>query len=57
MNLQSMVSREVSPLEPLVVSVGVLNSGTRFNVIASEAVLEGTIRLFNPELRKQILEF
>ncbi|MCC0650397.1 M20 family metallopeptidase [Clostridioides sp. ZZV15-6598] len=54
MNLQSMVSREVSPLEPLVVSVGVLNSGTRFNVIASEAVLEGTIRLFNPELRKQI---
>ena len=54
MNLQSMVSREVSPLEPLVVSVGVLNSGTRFNVIASEAILEGTIRLFNPELRKQI---
>ncbi|UDN62899.1 M20 family metallopeptidase [Clostridioides sp. ES-W-0016-02] len=54
MNLQSMVSREVSPLEPLVVSVGILNSGTRFNVIASEAVLEGTIRLFNPELRKQI---
>ena len=27
---------------------------TRFNVIASEAILEGTIRLFNPELRKQI---
>ncbi len=53
MNLQSIVSREISPLESAVVSVGVLNSGTRFNVIASEAVLEGTTRCFSPDIRER----
>ena len=52
MNLQSIVSREISPMDAAVVSVGVLNSGTRFNVIASEALLEGTTRCFNQEVRK-----
>lgn len=54
MNLQSIVSRETSPLDSVVVSVGALHSGTRFNVIASEAVLDGTARYFNPELREEI---
>lgn len=54
MDLQSIVSREVSPLESVVVSVGSLHSGTRFNVIASEAVMEGTTRCFNPEIRKSL---
>lgn len=53
MNLQSAVSRELSPLEPAVLSVGSLHAGTRFNVIASEAVLEGTTRSFNPDIREQ----
>lgn len=53
MDLQSVVSREISPLEAAVVSVGVFNSGTRFNVISSEAVLEGTTRCFNPEIREK----
>lgn len=52
MELQSIVSREISPLDPAVVSVGAFQSGTRFNVIASEAVLDGTTRCFNPEVRK-----
>ena len=34
MNLQSIVSRETSPLDSVVVSIGALHSGTRFNVIA-----------------------
>lgn len=54
MNLQSIVSREISPLEPVVVSIGSINSGTRFNVIASDALLEGTARYFNPELKDKI---
>lgn len=54
MNLQSMVSREFSPLESVVVSVGSLHSGTRFNVIAGEAVLDGTTRCFNPEIREEL---
>lgn len=51
MDLQSIVSREISPLEAAVVSVGTFNSGTRFNVISSEAVLTGTTRCFNKEIR------
>lgn len=54
MNLQSIVSRETSPLDSVVVSVGALHSGTRFNVIASEAVLDGTARYFNPELSEEM---
>lgn len=53
MNLQTMVSREFDPLEPVVVSIGSIHSGTRFNVIASEGVLEGTTRCFNHEIRDQ----
>ncbi|MCC5909095.1 MAG: amidohydrolase [Clostridiaceae bacterium] len=53
MDLQSVVSREISPLETAVVSVGVFKSGTRFNVIANEAVLEGTTRCFNNEIREK----
>ncbi len=53
MDLQSIVSREISPLESAVVSVGTFNSGTRYNVIAGEAVLEGTTRCFNNEIRNE----
>lgn len=51
MNLQTIVSRELAPLEPTVVSIGSLNVGSRFNVIASEGILTGTTRCFNPEIR------
>lgn len=54
MNLQSIASREVSPLEPMVISIGAINSGTRFNVIASEAILDGTARYFNPDLKNEV---
>ncbi|GAB6138367.1 M20 family metallopeptidase [Halanaerobaculum tunisiense] len=53
MNLQSLVSREFNPLESTVISVGKFNSGTRFNVIANKAVLEGTTRCFSKEVREQ----
>ena len=56
MNLQSIVSRQVNPLEPLVITVGKLNTGTRFNVVAENAIMEGTTRCFNPELRKNLPE-
>lgn len=53
MNLQSIVSRELGPLQPAVVSVGSLNSGSRFNVIASEAILNGTTRCFDPKIQEK----
>lgn len=54
MNLQTVVSREISPMESAVVSVGKLVSGTRFNVIADEAIMEGTTRCFSYEVREQL---
>lgn len=53
MNLQSIVSREISPIEPCVVTVGSFHAGTTFNVIANEAILTGTTRCFNPAVREK----
>lgn len=53
-NLQPLVSREVSPLDSLVITVGKLESGTRFNIISGSAYLEGTCRYFTPELANSI---
>lgn len=47
MALNSIVSRYVDPIEPAVVTVGRMECGERRNIIAGEAVLEGTIRAFN----------
>lgn len=53
--LQSIVAREVSPLDNVVVAVGVLNAGTRYNIIANEASIEGTVRTFSHETRQFVL--
>ena len=50
MNLQSLVAREISPLDPAVVTIGIFNAGTRFNVLAGEAYLEGTTRCFSMDV-------
>lgn len=54
--LQSVVSRNVSPLDTAVVSVTNLHGGTAFNVIPSEVRLEGTIRTFDNGVRQRIVE-
>ncbi|WNR46551.1 M20 family metallopeptidase [Paenibacillus roseipurpureus] len=55
-NLQSIVSRQVDPVDPCVVSVGSFHGGTSFNVIAETSVLNGTVRTFNPALRDDVRE-
>lgn len=54
MNLQSIVSREISPVDSAVVTIGSFHSGTRFNVIANQATLEGTVRTFSKETGKKV---
>lgn len=49
--LQTVVSRNVSPLDSAVVTVGEFKAGTRHNVIAGTARLSGTVRYFNPDLK------
>lgn len=52
--LQTIVSRNVKPLDSAVVTVGEFHAGTALNVIAHSAELSGTIRYFNPELETLI---
>lgn len=54
MAIQTIVSREVDPAHPSVVSVGRFEAGTAGNVIAGEAVLEGTIRSQEPAVRAHL---
>jgi amidohydrolase len=53
---QSIVARNVGPLETAVVSFTMFHSGTAFNVIPQEAILEGTIRTFDLGVRLKVLE-
>ena len=52
--LQTVVSREVSPLQPAVVSVTMFHAGTARNVIPERAELAGTVRALDPALRKEL---
>lgn len=49
MNVQTVVSRTIDPQSPAVLTIGKMVVGTRFNVIAENAEIEGTVRTFHPE--------
>jgi hippurate hydrolase len=52
--LQTVVSREVDPVEPAVLTVGEIGAGTAFNIIPEKARIGGTVRTLNPDLRRRI---
>jgi amidohydrolase len=54
-NLQTLVSRQVDPLRSAVISVGTIHAGSNFNIIAEEAVLTGTVRSYDPQLREELV--
>lgn len=53
---QTIVSREIAPKDPVVVTVGKFQAGTTHNVIPNEAELQGTVRTFDPEIRRSMPE-
>ena len=53
--LQTIVSREVQPGEPVVVTVGTIHGGTRRNIIPDEVRLQLTVRSYKEEVRQQTL--
>lgn len=55
-NLQALVARTVSPFEPTVLSVTHIEAGATWNVLPTTGFFEGTIRSFNPDLKKRIKE-
>ena len=53
--LQTLVSREVSPLESAVVTVGSIHGGSKHNIIPDEVHMQLTVRSYKPEVRQQVL--
>jgi len=54
--LQAIVSRQVDPIEPVVVSVCSINGGRSFNVIADRVILSGTVRTLESSIQQQMPE-
>ena len=52
--LQTIVSREISPLAPAVLTIGVFQSGSAGNIIPSDCVMKGTLRALSEETRKEL---
>ena len=52
--LQTLVSREVSPTEQAVVTVGSLQAGTTFNIIPDTAVIRGTVRTYSEDVQAHL---
>ena len=55
-SLQQVVSRESSPTEPTVITIGQFNGGTRDNIIANEVRISGTIRIASEKNRKKVVQ-
>lgn len=54
--LQAIVSREIAPIEPAVVTVGSIHGGTKHNVIPEEVDLQLTVRSYSDETREKLLD-
>ncbi len=55
-SLQTLVSREIDPLKSAVVTVGSFHGGSKHNIISDEAKLQLTVRSYEPEVRKHLLD-
>lgn len=53
-SLQTIVSRNTSPFTPLVITIGTIHGGNRYNVICDEVKLEGTVRVFDKTIAEEI---
>jgi amidohydrolase len=54
MALQTIRSRTLSPLEPSVITVGMIHGGERFNIIPGDVRLEGTVRTYNTAVQDEV---
>lgn len=55
MSLQTIVSREIKPIEPAVVTVGSIHGGTKHNIIGDSCHLQITVRSYTDEVRQKVL--
>jgi hippurate hydrolase len=55
LDLQTIVSREIEPIQPAVVTVGSIHGGTKSNIIPDEVRLEMTVRSFKDEVQRHLI--
>jgi hippurate hydrolase len=55
-DLQSIVSREIKPIDPAVITVGSIHGGTKHNIIPSDVHLQLTLRAFSDDVQKQLID-
>ena len=53
--LQTLISRENNPADPVVITVGSIHGGTQANIVPDQVKLQLTVRTFRPEVRKRVL--
>jgi len=53
--LQTLVSRETSPVAPVVITIGSVHGGSAANIVAGEVVMQGTLRTFDAQQRQHLL--
>jgi hippurate hydrolase len=53
--LQTLVSRENNPIDPVVITVGSIHGGTQANIIPDQVTLQLSVRTFKPDVRKRVL--
>ena len=53
---QTIASREVNPIDPVVLTVGSIHGGTKHNIIGNEVKMQLTVRTYKSEVRKQVLD-
>lgn len=56
MDVQTLVSREVKPIEAAVITVGSIHAGTKHNIISDECLLQLTVRSYSDDVRKLLIE-
>lgn len=54
--LQNLVSRRLNPLEPAVIGIGNFQAGTRYNIVANSAEIQGTLRSLSHETRAEFIQ-
>lgn len=55
-SLQTIISREISPMDPAVITIGTIQAGSRWNVVAEDSYLTGTARCFSADVWKSFQE-
>ncbi|GKU83627.1 M20 family metallopeptidase [Niallia sp. NCCP-28] len=53
--IHGIVARQISPLDPAVISIGEIRAGSASNIIPSEVYLQGTLRSYSPKVREELI--